>query len=136
MSYSAILLPQLAEPNSAIQVTKDEASWIGKLIVCGINYPKIIPFLLFYAFILAGLVTICLPIGSFIAGPLMDKYGRKKLALFACIPFLIGWCFVSVANDVKFIYAARIIAGIAAGIQDIFYGYSHVSRIKTTHYFF
>lgn len=49
------------------------------------------------------------------AGPLMDKFGRKNLALFTCLPFFMGWMLVYTANDVKSIYLARIIAGIAAG---------------------
>jgi hypothetical protein len=29
MAYSAVLLPQLAEPESIPTVTKDQSSWIG-----------------------------------------------------------------------------------------------------------
>lgn len=60
-------------------------------------------------------MTICLPIGSFIVGPLMDKFGRRRMALLTCIPFFIGWILMYSAKDVFFIYAARTIAGIGAG---------------------
>lgn len=66
-------------------------------------------------FLLASLVTICLPIGSFIVGPIMDRLGRKKTALLTCMPFFIGWILMYFATDVRYIYAARIIAGIGAG---------------------
>lgn len=64
---------------------------------------------------LASIVTICLPIGSFIVGPLMDHFGRRKMALLTCIPFFIGWILMYLAKNVLFIYAARTIAGIGAG---------------------
>lgn len=73
----------------------------------------------FQCFVLASLVTICLPIGSFIAGPLMDKFGRRSVALFTCIPFIIGWILMYFATDVRLIYMARVIAGIGAGLYTL-----------------
>lgn len=92
LSYSAILLPQLNQTTSIIQINKSEATWI------------------------ASLVTICLPIGSFIAGPLMDKFGRRSVALCTCIPFIFSWILMYFAKDVRLIYLARIVAGIGAGL--------------------
>lgn len=63
----------------------------------------------------ASLVTICLPIGSFIVGPLMDRYGRRKMAILTCIPIFISWILMYLAKDIRFIYAARAIAGMSAG---------------------
>lgn len=63
----------------------------------------------------ASIVTICLPIGSFIVGPLMDRFGRRRMALLTCLPFLLGWILMYVATNVFYIYAARVFAGIGAG---------------------
>lgn len=53
--------------------------------------------------------------GSIIVGPLADRFGRKSIALFACIPFIIGWSLMYFAKNVICIYVARIFAGIGAG---------------------
>nr|XP_012217507.1 PREDICTED: uncharacterized protein LOC105669234 isoform X7 [Linepithema humile] len=57
MAYSTVLLSGLESDNADIKVTENEESWI------------------------ASLVTITLPVGSLIAGPLMDRFGRKTMYL-------------------------------------------------------
>lgn len=85
-------------------------------------------YLLFCTFCLAAsLVTITLPIGSLIAGPLMDKFGRKVVCLLSCVPAAISWSLLIFATSLITVYTARIIAGIAAGITTV--GLVYISEL-------
>lgn len=66
-------------------------------------------------YVVASLVAISLPIGSMAIGPLMDKFGRKRITLVAIIPYIIGWLLIAIANNVYYLYVARILVGIGGG---------------------
>lgn len=95
MSYSAILLPQLTDSESKIQITNSEASWIASLVAIGT------------------------PIGSLTAGFLMDRLGRQKLNLMLCIPFIISWALISTAKSIYPICIARVLAGFTSGLTTV-----------------
>lgn len=44
------------------------------------------------------------------------RWGRKRTALFAVVPFSIGWALVASADHVAQLYVARLIFGFALGI--------------------
>lgn len=46
----------------------------------------------------------------------MDKFGRKMVCLFSCVPAIISWILFIFAKSIITIYTARFIAGIAAGL--------------------
>ncbi|XP_012538454.1 facilitated trehalose transporter Tret1 isoform X2 [Monomorium pharaonis] len=58
-------------------------------------------------------------IGSLIAGPLMDKFGRKVVCLLSCVPAAISWILLIFARSKITVYAARVVAGIAAGLTTV-----------------
>ncbi|XP_030757362.1 facilitated trehalose transporter Tret1-like [Sitophilus oryzae] len=95
MSFSAVLLPQLKDSNTNIVIDKSQASWI------------------------ASIVTIALPLGSTAIGPLMDKFGRKKMCVLSTIPVLVAWALHAYAENVWYIYVARIIAGFSGGLTTV-----------------
>lgn len=67
----------------------------------------------------ASLVTITLPIGSLLAGPCMDKFGRKTMCNVLCIPIIISWIVLIVANSLTMVYVARCLAGMSVGLTTV-----------------
>ncbi|ERL90848.1 hypothetical protein D910_08193, partial [Dendroctonus ponderosae] len=66
-----------------------------------------------------SIVAIALPIGSLSIGPMMDRFGRKKMCILATLPFLVSWALHAFATDVWCIYIARIIAGFSGGLTTV-----------------
>ncbi|KAJ8680356.1 hypothetical protein QAD02_016143 [Eretmocerus hayati] len=89
IGYSSILTDGLEKEG----VSKEERSWI------------------------ASLSTISLPIGALMFGPLMDRYGRKKVCLGSCLPSLVSWAILMKGHSPNEVYFARIIAGFSAGLS-------------------
>ena len=77
-------------------------------------------------------MTIALPFGSLAHGPLIDKFGRKKVAIFSCLPFVLSWLLIATAKSVTSVYIARCIAGVTAGFTTVAIVY--VSEIAHPNY--
>jgi facilitated trehalose transporter len=65
------------------------------------------------------LVTISVPVGSLIVGPLMDLFGRKKVCLISSIISIVSSIILVVANSVAVIYIARVTAGFSSGLSSV-----------------
>lgn len=96
MAFPAIMIPQMERPDSAIHVDRDSASWM------------------------AAVVAVTTPVGSLAAGPLMDWAGRRAACLAPAVPLVVAWLLVPLAAGpvpkVSLVYAARALAGVAAGL--------------------
>lgn len=46
----------------------------------------------------------------------MDRIGRKKTLLLTEIPLILGWLLISIASDVRMIYAGRLLVGLGSGM--------------------
>ncbi|XP_055606602.1 facilitated trehalose transporter Tret1-2 homolog [Uranotaenia lowii] len=90
--FSAILLPQLQRPDSAIQITKDQSSWI------------------------ASMAPLPMAAGCLLGGFLMEKFGRKVTHLILNITFAVGFCVLSVALTYDMILVGRFITGFSCGL--------------------
>lgn len=102
MVYSTVLVEDFKQTGDVV-IDKNQESWI------------------------TSLVTIGVPIGSFVTGPLMDKFGRKTMCLASCIPALISWILLIKANSINLVYISRCIAGFSAGLTTV--GLIYVSEI-------
>lgn len=64
----------------------------------------------------ASLVTVTTPIGAVLAGPLMDRYGRKTLSVVSGIAFVVGWGVIGTGALYQ-IYVGRVILGMGCGFS-------------------
>ncbi|XP_056633408.1 facilitated trehalose transporter Tret1-like isoform X1 [Diorhabda sublineata] len=104
--YSAILLPQLNETEKYRSLTEDEKSWI------------------------ASLGTITNPVGSMLSGFLAEFMGRRRAIQITALPLVLGWMCFGLAQNIYWLYAGRLITGIAAGMSPACYTY--VGEISTS----
>jgi facilitated trehalose transporter len=93
LSYSAVLVPQLEDPESGFpEVTKSLTSLVASIIV------------------------LMVPIGSIIGGYLMDSIGRINTLKVAALPSVLGLVLIAMAPNIYFILAGRIFTGIACAL--------------------
>lgn len=64
----------------------------------------------------ASIVVLMVPVGSLIAGYLMDVIGRVNTIKVAAFPGALGFAVVAAAGDIYWILAGRILMGIACAI--------------------
>lgn len=102
--YSAVWLPQLNETGD-FSLTSDQSSW------------------------LASLGAVSNPIGSVLSGVLAELLGRKRSIQISSFPFILGWLLIGIAQDINWLYAGRVITGIAAGMSTA--SYTYVGEIAT-----
>jgi facilitated trehalose transporter len=91
MSYASILISQLND-ESDIPIDTDSSSNISSIWA----------------------ISLCF--GGLTSGFLMDKFGRKKLALFTSVLFLLIWISTALAKSLSILYIARTLAGICCGL--------------------
>lgn len=107
MSFSAVLISHLCDIGDGIKMDTKTASIIGSIW------------------------SISLPFGAISSGFLMDKFGRRKIGIFLCIPFFVAWILISMSQSLTQIYIARILAGICCGLTAVSVVYSAEISYKT-----
>lgn len=90
LSYSAILVPQIESPDSDI--------------------PHVSKFL---TSLVASIIVLMVPVGSIIAGYMMDSFGRINTIKAAAIPSILGTVLIATATNVYLLLAGRIFVGIS-----------------------
>ncbi|XP_035783799.1 solute carrier family 2, facilitated glucose transporter member 8-like [Anopheles albimanus] len=97
--WSSAALPLLESPEQSPllhghgPISPEEASWIGGALCLG------------------GIV------GTFVAGLLVDRIGRKWTAWLAGFPLVAAWALVILADHPGYLMGTRFLGGLAGGIQ-------------------
>lgn len=87
LAWTSPVLDQLKKDDSAILISEDEAGWVAACLAIGAI------------------------IGAVPSGILADKIGRKKAAIFIAVPYIISWLLTVFAQNVTFLYVARLFIG-------------------------
>lgn len=94
MAYTSSAIPSMMEPNSALNITANEASWMSSLLALGALF------------------------GSLSAVFLMDAVGRKaSLLAFSVMSLFIGWTLLMAASQAWQLYVGRFLLGLGAGLE-------------------
>ncbi len=55
-------------------------------------------------------------VGTLLASPVADRFGRRSVILFACVNFVIGIVLIILSSTFMTLLAARLVLGVAVGI--------------------
>ncbi|XP_052126987.1 facilitated trehalose transporter Tret1-2 homolog [Frankliniella occidentalis] len=91
LAWTSPALPLLAQADSPIHLTENEASWVGSVMPLGAV------------------------LGAPPAGYLAQRLGRKTAVLSLSVHFLLSWALVLTTHSALGLYAARLLAGFALG---------------------
>ncbi|CRL05457.1 CLUMA_CG018168, isoform A [Clunio marinus] len=108
MAFSSILIPQLSEPESDIQIDLSSSSNIASIVVVSVAF------------------------GALVCGSLMDTFGRVRLSTMICVPFVVAWLLIALSRNLFMIYTARILSGFCGGLTTVALVY--VSEISSPEY--
>ncbi|KAM3959876.1 facilitated trehalose transporter Tret1-like [Aphomia sociella] len=92
MGFTAVLIPQLKEKSSTLQIDDASGSWI------------------------AAVPGFAIIVGNFIVPSTMSRFGRKKANIISVTIGIIGWICVVLSNTVNIMIAARFFQGVAIGM--------------------
>lgn len=94
MGYTSPALPSMrADPS--IEITTEEESWVGAVMP------------------LAALF------GSVVAGPLVDKFGRRFTLMHLSWPYCLSWILIANAGGVGGVVSGRVLGGMCVGVQAV-----------------
>lgn len=90
--WTSPYLAKLTSPDGVLTVTEDEASWIASVVGLGR---------------IGGAVT---------ATVMVDCFGTRSAVLWTGVPHALGWISLIAANNVWWIYFARVLGGFGLGM--------------------
>lgn len=67
----------------------------------------------------ASIHSLATPVGSLLAGPLVDAMGRRSTLQLAAIPMCIGWLLIGFAANISMMLVGRFAAGFGVGICSV-----------------
>ncbi|KAK4292396.1 hypothetical protein Pmani_034840 [Petrolisthes manimaculis] len=94
MGYTSPALPSMRS-DPQFDITQEQESWVGAVMPA------------------AALV------GSVMAGPLVDKFGRRTSLLHLTWPYLLSWVLIATSSTVTGVVLGRLLSGMCVGVQAV-----------------
>lgn len=89
--YPALLLPQMRNETDILYMNSEAGSWF------------------------TSINSLSSPVGSIIAGILMDKYGRRIALATPLIPLIASWIATAMSTNFITLFGSRIVLGFCGG---------------------
>jgi sugar porter (SP) family MFS transporter len=89
-------------------ISDNQAEWVGSLITLGAFFS--VP----------------------LAGPMMERYGRRSTIAFACLPMIVGWFCIAVSTQMWMVYVGRVLTGVAVSLYSVVVPV-YIGEIASTH---
>lgn len=67
-------------------------------------------------FFIASIATLPMAFGCLLGGYLMDRFGRKTAHLILNVPFVMGWCVISMSDSMIWLLFGRLLTGFCVGV--------------------
>ncbi|XP_014290996.1 facilitated trehalose transporter Tret1 [Halyomorpha halys] len=94
IGFPTILIPDLKSPDSSIKLTTEQLSWLGSLFF------------------------IIIPFGCLLSGPMIHKFGRRRVMIILCIPFCFAWWIFHAAESPTVLFLAVTMHGLVNGLLE------------------
>ncbi|XP_069699267.1 facilitated trehalose transporter Tret1-like isoform X2 [Periplaneta americana] len=96
IGFSAVALPAMQTAHHEPPVSDEQTSWI------------------------ASLISVSMPVGCILEGPLLDRLGRRVTLIMVNIPSVLGWLIIASASHrhnwfLFQVYVGRLLTGLSSG---------------------
>lgn len=95
MGFTAIFLPQVRNVTDPLHMDDSTSSWY------------------------ASINNLAAPLGSFAAGMVMDRFGRRMSILLPLIPTILLWSMTAIAQSVPVLFFCRTVIGLFTGFVPV-----------------
>ena len=89
-------------------ISDQQAEWVGSLVTLGAFFS--VP----------------------LAGPLMERYGRRSTIVLACLPMIVGWICIAISTGMWLMYVGRVLTGVAVSLYSVVVPV-YIGEIASTH---
>lgn len=95
MGFTAIFLPQVRNVTDPLYMDNSTSSWY------------------------ASINNLASPLGSFAAGIVMDRFGRRMSILLPLVPTILLWSMTALAETVPILFFCRTLIGLVMGFVPV-----------------